>query len=76
MAARNVNDEDGRAVWSVRRFTALILGEMCRLHDDEHGYGPRGADFIDHVDIPNDVMDAYHRLAVAHPYSFREAWRP
>ena len=74
--ARNVNDEDGRAVWSVRRFTALILGEMCRLHDDEHGYGPRGADFIDHVDIPNDVMDAYQRLAVAHPHSFREAWRP
>ena len=74
--ARNVHDGDGRTVWSMRRFTALILGEMCRLHDDEHGYGPRGADFIDHVDIPNDVMDAYHRLAVAHPYSFREAWRP
>jgi len=74
--APNVNDEDGRAVWSVRRFTALILGEMCRLHDDEHGYGPRGADFIDHVDIPNDVMDAYQRLAAAHPHSFREAWRP
>jgi len=74
--ARNVNDEDGRAVWSVRRFTALILGEMCRLHDDEHGYGPRGLDFIDHIDIPNHVMDAYQRLAVAHPHSFRETWRP
>jgi len=72
----NLNDEDGRAVWSVRRFTALILGEMRRLHDDEHGYGPRGADFIDHVDIPKDVMDAYQRLAVAHPHSFREAWHP
>lgn len=74
--APNVHDEDGRAVWSVRRFTALILGEMCRLHDDEHGYGPRGADFIDHVDIPNDVTHAYQRLAAAHPHSFREAWRP
>ena len=73
---RNVHDENGRAVWSVRRFTALVLGEMCRLHDDEHGYGPRGADFIDHVDIPKDVMDAYQRLAVARPHSFREAWRP
>ena len=72
----NVHDEDGRAVWSIRRFTALILGEMCRLHDDEHGYGPRGADFIDHVDIPSDVMDAFQRLAVAHPHSVREPWRP
>ena len=74
--ARNVHDEDGRAVWSMRRFTALTLGEMCRLHDDEHGYGPRGADFIDHLDIPSDVMDAYQRLAVAHPHSVSETWRP
>jgi len=73
---RNVNDEDGRAVWTMRRFTALVLGEMRRLYDDEHGYGPRGVDFIDHVDIPNDVMDAYQRLAVAHPHSLRDAWHP
>jgi hypothetical protein len=37
---------------------------------------PQGADFIDHVDIPNNVMDAYQRLTVAHPHSFRKAWRP
>jgi len=74
--AGDVNDEDGRSVWWVRRFTALILCEMGRLHDDEHDYGPRGADFTDHIDIPNDVMDTYQRLAVATPHSFREAWRP
>jgi uncharacterized SAM-binding protein YcdF (DUF218 family) len=74
--ARNVHDGDGRTVWSMRRFMALLLGEMGRLHDDEHGYGPRGADFIDHVDIPGDVMDAYQRLAGAHPHSVRQAWRP
>ena len=74
--ARNVQDEDGRNVWSMRRLTALLLGEMCRLHDDELGYGPRGADFIDHVDIPSDVMGAYQRLAAAHPHSLREPWRP
>ena len=74
--ARNVHDGDGRTVWSMRRFTALILGEMCRLHDDDHGYGPRGANFIDHVDIPSDVMDAFQRLAGAHPHSVRQAWRP
>jgi uncharacterized SAM-binding protein YcdF (DUF218 family) len=74
--ANFVSDEDGRAVWSMGRFTALLLGEICRLRDDEQGYGPRGADFIDHVDIPSDVMDAYQRLAVAHPHPVREAWRP
>ena len=65
--ATNVHDEDGRAVWSMRRFTALLLGEVSRLYDDEHGYGPKGADFIDHVNIPGDVLDAYRRLAAAHP---------
>jgi uncharacterized SAM-binding protein YcdF (DUF218 family) len=74
--ARNVHDEDGRTVWSMRRFTALLLGEMRRLHDDEQGYGPRGADFIDHVDIPSDVMGASQRLAAAHPHSLRAQWRP
>jgi uncharacterized SAM-binding protein YcdF (DUF218 family)/predicted kinase len=74
--ARNVHDEDGHTVWSVTRFTTLLLGEMRRLHDDEQGYGPRGADFIDHVDIPGDVMDAYQRVAVAHPQSVREPWHP
>jgi uncharacterized SAM-binding protein YcdF (DUF218 family) len=64
---RDVNDEGGRAVWSMRRFTSLLLGEIRRLYDDEHGYGPRGAHFIDHVDIPGDVMDAYQRLAAADP---------
>jgi hypothetical protein len=73
---RNVHDEQGRAVWTVTRFTALLLGEMRRLYDDEHGYGPRGADFIDHVDIPGEVMDAYQRLVVTLPHSVREAWRP
>ena len=57
-------------------YRPLILGEMGRLHDDAHDYGPRGTDFTDHFDIPNDVMDTYRRLAVATPHSFREAWRP
>jgi uncharacterized SAM-binding protein YcdF (DUF218 family) len=74
--AGDVQDEHGRRVWSMRRFTALLLGEMCRLHDDERGYGPRGADFIDHVDIPSEVMGAYQRLAAAHPHCLREPWRP
>jgi hypothetical protein len=74
-AATAVTDDAGRVVWSMTRFTSLLLGEMGRLHDDEHGYGPQGAGFIDHVDIPRVVMDAYRRLAAAHPESTREAWQ-
>lgn len=72
----DVQDDQGRTAWSSARYTALVLGEIRRLQDDEHGYGPRGADFIDHVDVPPDVTAAYRRLAAAQPESAREAWRP
>lgn len=62
-----VLDDDGRQVWTRRRFVALVLGEVRRLRDDEHGYGPRGADFIDHVDLPDEVLAAHHRLVEALP---------
>ena len=53
------------AAWPLDRFTSLALGEVRRLHDDENGYGPRGAGFIDHVEVPEDVLAAYRRLASA-----------
>ena len=70
-----VTDDRGIAVWSMARFRSLLLGEVRRLHDDEHGYGPRGADFLDHVEIPVDVLAAARRLAAASPGDTREAWR-
>jgi hypothetical protein len=60
-----VGDGHGPPAWSLDRFTSLALGELRRLQDDEHGYGPRGTGFIDHVDIPDDVLAAYRRLAPA-----------
>lgn len=54
-------DKSG-AAWTLDRFTSLALGEIRRLNDDEHGYGPRGANFIGHVTIPDDVLAAYRRL--------------
>lgn len=44
------------------RFLELLLGEIRRLRDDEHGYGPRGAGFIGHVDIPENVEKAWKVL--------------
>ena len=51
------------AIWSTERFTSLVLGEIRRLRDDADGYGPRGRDFIDQIDVPADVLVAYHNVA-------------
>lgn len=49
-------------LWPVERYLSLVLGELPRLRDDASGYGPRGRDFIEHVDIPEDVEEAWQIL--------------
>lgn len=49
-------------LWSFDRFIDLVMGEIPRLRDDQEGYGPEGKDFIVHVDIPDNVLEAYDRL--------------
>lgn len=46
----------------MERYLSLIAGELPRLRDDETGYGPRGKDFIIHVDIPRDIENAWQVL--------------
>ncbi|WP_420299883.1 YdcF family protein [Edwardsiella tarda] len=62
-------------LWSVARFMSLLLGEIPRLRDDAQGYGPRGRDFIAHVDLPDEVEAAFQRLAsmLGERYGFRPA---
>ncbi len=55
-------DGVGASSWTLLRFTSLVLGEVRRLSDDAEGYGPRGAGFIGHVDVPDPVRAAYRRL--------------
>lgn len=62
--------------WPFERFVSLVLGEIRRLHDDEHGYGPRGRNFIDHVDVPPDVLAAFSRLVEHFPGSVRAGALP
>lgn len=52
-------------VWSPVRFHEFLLREIPRLRDDENGYGPKGAGFIEHVDIPDAVEESYRRLCAA-----------
>ena len=49
-------------LWSKDRFIDLIMGEIPRLRDDENGYGPKGKEFISHVDIREEVLGSYERL--------------
>lgn len=51
-----------KGLWSKSRFIDLIMGEIPRLLDNEHGYGPKGKGFIEHVDIPDEVLHSYERL--------------
>ncbi|MEU4392843.1 YdcF family protein [Kribbella sp. NPDC023855] len=63
----------GPAIWERERFVSLVLGEVRRLRDDENGYGPRGRNFIDRVDLPPAVLDAYSNLTRKHPELIRPA---
>ena len=55
--------DQAQGTWTLERFLGLILGEIERLHDDENGYGPRGRNFLPHVDIPEAVYESYRRVA-------------
>ena len=54
--------EDIPGMWPITHYVKLLLGEIQRLTDDEHGYGPRGKNFLAHTPIPKDVQQAYKTL--------------
>lgn len=49
-------------IWDVNRYIQLLMGEIPRLKDDSNGYGPKGRGFIEHVDIPYGIDEAYSKL--------------
>lgn len=67
-------DSDGRlrfaagqseGTWTMERLLALILGEIRRLRDDQDGYGPKGRNFLPHVEIPEPVIESYERVSAS-----------
>lgn len=56
---------DADDLWDMERFVDLIMGEVPRLRDDECGYGPCGKGFITHVDVPQQVDEAWDRLRLS-----------
>lgn len=49
-------------IWSIERFISLIIGEIPRLLDNEKGYGPKGKNFIEHVEVPEYIIEDYKYL--------------
>lgn len=49
-------------MWDMERYITLLMGEIPRLSDNAEGYGPHGKGFIAHVDIPENVAEAYAYL--------------
>ncbi len=57
-----VFDNPPKGMWDVGRYASLLMGEIRRLSDDQDGYGPNGAGFIAHVDVPKKVQTAFSTL--------------
>ena len=68
-----VYTEDIPGMWSVERYVNLLMGEIPRLTDDENGYGPKGRDYIAHVEIPEEVRKAFLSLQNEAGFGVREA---
>ena len=60
-------------MWSMEHYLSLLLGEVERLRDDANGYGPNGADYLAHVDLPTKVETAARFLRESGPGTVRTA---
>jgi Uncharacterized conserved protein len=49
-------------MWDVQQYVTLLMGEIPRLTDNQDGYGPNGKNYIVHVDIPQEVINAFTYL--------------
>ncbi|WP_196591749.1 YdcF family protein [Pectinatus frisingensis] len=49
-------------LWDIKYYITLLMGEISRLRDDKNGYGPKGKNFLVHIDLPNTVEKAFQVL--------------
>jgi hypothetical protein len=52
-------EEVPAGMWDIDRYVELLMGDTQRLQDTPDGYGPKGKNFIAHVDIPPTVREAF-----------------
>ena len=60
-------------IWKMDRYVNLLMGEIPRLADNAEGYGPNGKKFICHVDIPENVQEAFELLKTVYGEETRAA---
>ena len=46
-------------MWDMDRYVELLMGDAQRLQDIPEGYGPKGKNFIVHVEMPPEVKEAF-----------------
>ncbi|WP_086444599.1 ElyC/SanA/YdcF family protein [Candidatus Enterococcus lemimoniae] len=63
--------EQLNGLWSTDYFLSLVLGEIPRLRNDANGYGPNGRNYIDAVEIPKEVSQAYDKLCQVYAYEMK-----
>lgn len=71
--AELVYEHDIWGMWEMERYISLLMGEIPRLSDDANGYGPKGKNFIAHVDIPEKVKTAFDYLCDRYSGLVRQA---
>lgn len=65
--------EDILGMWNIEKYMSLLMGEIPRLYDNENGYGPNGTGYIAHVDIPQNVLNAFENLKLEYGNLIRVA---
>ncbi|ACD52164.1 hypothetical protein ST12_11440 [Clostridium botulinum] len=65
--------QDICGMWDIERYITLLMGEIPRLSDDSEGYGPKGKNYINHVEIPIEVRNAFIELKKEYGSFIRKA---
>lgn len=60
-------------MWSMERYITLLMGEIPRLSDNAEGYGPKGKNYIAHVEVPIEVRNAFMELKKVYGSFIRKA---
>lgn len=60
-------------MWDIEKYISLLMGEIPRLLDNAEGYGPKGKNYIAHVDIPMEVLKAFQELKEEYGHLVRAA---
>lgn len=49
-------------MWTLEKYVRLLMGEIFRLQDNLEGYGPKGKNFIAHVEISEKILSSFDFL--------------